>query len=607
MRKNSAILVIISTMIIVSLLWATLLFFADFACNATLMEIARHPTVDSSDAANGISIGGNSVTIQTPWLMEEERKNDQNFKNPNWKVYLNTENILQQSFGIVNSLMSLSDGDYEGYSKLNKNLGVSSQYNHKTGQIAFYDVVKDKKKWDRNTDRFYAGPKGVSEEPTENIGRFIDPIFSSSNVIHVYDKELRQFFMIEFQAKPITDETENTIEYKLEQKRFVKSEPLPEDGSHKPIRIATYGFNHGEANGCVSAGWDEPENRVEIKSKPEDDRIRWEWENIDIDISHGSGKYLLVLNDSGRIDLWDRETLKFERTAGRLPTPRTFFGKKTLSEPKNLAGYAIVPLQKKSKDGPQYMGLCVAAARDGWGLTVQLFDPNGARQKNIANEWTRSRRNKTYKSYTAYSSTPGNKRIFSKAGGPLVFTIRYILENLQPPIFSLASFFTSDFIQAESSFRAIFLRPNSLVGTMGQRITKDPYSKFFAALMLMMPSILLALFLGRCIWIQSRLLGSAQKNRIIWFWATVAFGIPAFITFKLTRPKETPVTCFQCGKLRRPADPQCHWCNADWDTTAQSPPAWRILDKPNIQTEETKEDTKPDPPTEDQGSHQDQT
>lgn len=605
MRRNSAILVIFSTMIIVSLLWASVLFFADLACNATLMAIAdNYPTIDSSDIASGYGIGGNSAIIQTPWLMEEERKNDQNFRNPNWQVRLRTENILEKSFGIVDSLTQLSDADYRGFSKLNKDLGVSSHYDHRTGQIAFYDVVRENKKWHKNTVRFYAGPKGVSENPTEDVGRFIDPIFSTSNAIHIFDKELRQFFLIEFEAKQING-PENTTEWKLEQKRFVKNDPLPEDDSHKPIRIGTSRIR--DDNKCVRVDWNKPKKRVAIKSESNDDRIRWEWKPIDIDISKGSGKYLLVLNDSGRIDLWDRETLKFERTAGWLPAPKTFFGKKTLSTPKNLAGYAIVPLQKKSKDGPQYMGLCAAATRDGWGLAAQLFNPNGVRQQNHPDEWTRSRRVKTYRSYAAYSSTPGNKRIFLQPGGPLVFTIRYILENLQPPILSLASFFASDFIDVDSSFRGLFIRPNGFVGTMGQRITDDFITKLCGALVLMTPSILLALLLGRRIWIRSRLLGCTQKSKVIWFWATVAFGVPAFIAFKLTRPKETPVTCFQCGKLRRPADPQCHWCNADWDTTTQSPPAWRIADEQNIQTEEPKEQTQPDRPTEDQAPHQGQT
>lgn len=587
MRRNSAILVI-STTIIAGLFWAAVLFWPSFLCNCILLfKIADHD--------------GNSGNIETPWLMEEMRKSDGDFRNPNWQVKLRTDNILEQSFGIADSFMPLFDSTYRGFSKINEHLAVSSYYDPGSGRIVFYDMVRNGKKWDTGIVRFYAGNKGVSEEPTETIGRFIDPVFASSSTLHVYDKKLRQFFLIEFEAKPI-DGPDNTTQWQLEHKRFVQSEVLPEDDLNSPVRIGTSGF--GDHNRYITAKWKKPQKQVTIKSKSDENRTRLELKEFDIGISHGSGQYLLVLTKNGRIDLWNRYTLKFEKTAGRLPAPRTFFYTITLAKPKNLAGYAITPLQKKSEDGYEYVGLCAASARDGWGLAAQPFDANGSLyEKKISKQPRKHKR----KSYVGYWSRPAVERVFGNAGGPLVFTINFLLENLHPPVLSLASFFASDFIEADSSFRAIFIRPNSLVGMMGQKLEEETYGKFFAAIMLMMPSILLALFLAKRLWVRSRLIGCVGNNRIIWFWATVAFGIPAYIAFNLTRPKETPVTCFQCGKLRRPADPQCHWCNADWDTTAQSPPAWRIADEQNIRTEEPKEQTQPDQPTEDQAPPQGQT
>jgi uncharacterized paraquat-inducible protein A len=62
---------------------------------------------------------------------------------------------------------------------------------------------------------------------------------------------------------------------------------------------------------------------------------------------------------------------------------------------------------------------------------------------------------------------------------------------------------------------------------------------------------------------------------------TIAFGLTAYITYRLTQPKITLVTCTNCGKLRRPDMARCHRCGSKWHIPELTPPAWRVVDKQN--------------------------
>jgi uncharacterized OB-fold protein len=59
----------------------------------------------------------------------------------------------------------------------------------------------------------------------------------------------------------------------------------------------------------------------------------------------------------------------------------------------------------------------------------------------------------------------------------------------------------------------------------------------------------------------------------------IAFGLSGYITYRLTRPRETLVTCANCGKLRRPDMNKCHRCGSKWHVPELTPPTWRVLDR----------------------------
>jgi hypothetical protein len=76
----------------------------------------------------------------------------------------------------------------------------------------------------------------------------------------------------------------------------------------------------------------------------------------------------------------------------------------------------------------------------------------------------------------------------------------------------------------------------------------------------------------------AEILGLSRNTRQLWLLGTLAFGLAAYITYRLTRPKITLVSCVHCGKSRRPDMDTCHWCNSLWHVPESTPPNWRVLD-----------------------------
>jgi len=69
----------------------------------------------------------------------------------------------------------------------------------------------------------------------------------------------------------------------------------------------------------------------------------------------------------------------------------------------------------------------------------------------------------------------------------------------------------------------------------------------------------------------------SQNTRRWWILGTIAFGLPAYITYKLPWPKVALVTCANCGRPRRPDTDICHRCGSKWDVPELTPPKWRVL------------------------------
>ena len=156
---------------------------------------------------------------------------------------------------------------------------------------------------------------------------------------------------------------------------------------------------------------------------------------------------------------------------------------------------------------------------------------------------------------------------------------KFLLENLHPPILSLASYFTAGSIEAASGHRAMLLLPNSFIAMKGRDARGNIAARFLSALLLIAPSIVLAILLAVRVGKDAAVVGLPRKTRRFWTLGTIAFGLAGYITYRLTRPKITLVTCVNCGNLRRPDMDKCHRCGSKWKVPELILPAWRVLDR----------------------------
>ncbi len=75
--------------------------------------------------------------------------------------------------------------------------------------------------------------------------------------------------------------------------------------------------------------------------------------------------------------------------------------------------------------------------------------------------------------------------------------IRYILENLQPPILGLTSYSTASSFEAVAGHRALFILPESYAGWFGRDKGDAPaVARLIAVFVIISPSIILSLLLA---------------------------------------------------------------------------------------------------------------
>ena len=402
----------------------------------------------------------------------------------------------------------------------------------------------------RKMVQIYVGSEGISETPDEDTGRFTSPVVDVSDIgrgqLTLYDKKLRQFFTVKF----------------LKEVELIRGPQLPEEDPRRPVDIGLLSKNPG----VLDLYWSP------LTSQNPQEGVSY-GRSVHIPIREGNSdyrpeRYVLVLDESGRIDLLDKETLEFAGPAGRLPAPETFFPTDKNVTPDDLLAYRILPMALK--EDHKYRGLFAAAvSREGTALALAVFDANGVPIKSDQT-WTTVRRGNiiTYSSSVVFFGAPW---------APVMTIGKFLLENLHPPILSLASYFTAGSIEAASGHRAMFLLPNSFIAMKGRDARGNIATRFLAALLLILPSIVLAIFLAVRVGKDAAFVGLPQKTRRFWTLGTIAFGLASYITYRLTRPKITLVTCANCGKPRRPDMETCHRCGSKWDVPELIPPVWRVV------------------------------
>ncbi len=502
------------------------------------------------------------VSIRPSGLVPPEFENYPNVVSHS-EVSAGIGSELPLSLGIVDYFIArFPKGGRSNVYQYNKDRQWWMYFDEKTGQIicrSFYrEIMPDGTVSVTKVVPRYAGTEGVSETPNEALGRFIDPIINrvSSRVLILYDKKLRCFFRIDFGEKTV-----------------VKGPQLGDDDPHKPVQIGVLGKNHS----LLYLHWVPPMKKASHEEAEERGyRRRTDDDYISIPIvnryyPHRKYHPLLVLDETGRIDLLDKQTLTFTGTAGRLPAPESLFPSTKAVTPKGLLAYEVLPLAFETDR--KYLGMFAASlSRDGTALALAVFDEKG---KVIKTEY--SRLPKYEGRYPTYVES--SKAVFFGAPWSPTLTIgKYLAENLHPPILSVASYFTASAFEAASGHRALFFLPNSFIAMKGRDYHGNFAERFMSALWLILPSIILAILLAWRVGKNAAVIGLSENTRHYWIIGTLAFGLAAYITYRLTRSKITLVTCQNCGKMRRPDMAKCHRCGSKWHVPELTPPAWRVLD-----------------------------
>jgi len=367
----------------------------------------------------------------------------------------------------------------------------------------------------------FAGPEGMGETPDESLGRFTSPISDGFDVDPqmVYDEGYRCFFAIRWRDG------------------LVKKGPeLTEKDACQPVQI---GYP-----------WKSP---LVMSLRQQDSLYRQRGgDELQTGLSrrefHAQLPQMdswpkLVLNASGRIDLLDPGTLALRRGVGSLPTPSTLFRHPKPAGPEDVAAFAIYPVSVYQRDAEKkwaYAG-CLAAAASGdlTGLQLEVFDPNG---RTVATQGMVPSPDEAY---------------FSLPGASLLSIVQFGLENLHPLATLVLSSLTASRVPATAASRSLVLLPNSFAAMAARDTELGPVARLVSSLLFMLPAIGLGIFLGWCVSRDAGRMGLAKRASTLWILGVFALGLPAYITYRLARPKAALVTCVNCGLGRRTDFDKC--------------------------------------------------
>jgi hypothetical protein len=292
----------------------------------------------------------------------------------------------------------------------------------------------------------------------------------------------------------------------------------------------------------------------------------------------------LVLDRSGRVDLLDSETLTFAGVAGRLGSPAPLFGFPHPTRPDDVISYTVSPIgisRGTAGQGRTYAGCAIATiSREATGLRLDVYDANG---QSVGGDdmGFRPYAETADGKITRGKSIPSTEAAYSYLPGAQVLTLaQFTLENLHPPVFLLASYLAGPHLDATAGYRSFLLLPDSFVAMSARDAHAGRVGRSSRAFFLAVPAFLLSLLLAWRVTRDGARLGLSKNRRAVWAAGTVVFGLPAYITYRLTRPRIALVTCANCGLGRRPDLEKCHRCGSPWVVPELVPPAWRVLGEP---------------------------
>jgi len=307
-------------------------------------------------------------------------------------------------------------------------------------------------------------------------------------------------------------------------------------------------------------------------------------ENSDLSGTLVESHFVPVILESGRVDLLDPNTLEIVRSAGTLPCPETLFGFGSC-KPRDLLAYDVRPVDvlatkeelAKGEPAQRYVGMIAATvSRQGTSMALAVFDKDA---KDVKTDYSKAFPYDEVASKWRYTvpHDPSARAVLSEVPwNPTATGLKYLFESLHPPALTLASFFTAYTFDAQATHRALFLMPNSFVALQRDGQTSLLLNTL-CALLVMVPAMLLSGLLAWRITKDAAVIGLSSRERWLWRAGTVLFGLPAYVTYRLMRPKCVLAICRECGRGRRVDQDVCHHCGSAWDWPELGPPAWRVI------------------------------
>lgn len=531
-QKGYVVNVIVTGLMAVVVL-STLLFVGRFFCLNLLLESTPPEMARAGSSPSGL-------------LGEWDKRPDAPVTEPNAVVipslieYRTSPFLVSQSLGIFQYLENINQDryeqlnspdiyyffqEYQGWRNLvyfDKALGLL--VNCDIGREGIDDKDRWTGKWTKKIN-WYAGPGGISQEPDTAIGRLTKPLIGQSGII--FDRKLSQFVRID------------------SRKKEVKAGPKIEQ---EIVQVGNLSKNDRVMAGPI---WRPPQRRiVKYKERPDGRVVKYikGYEYIQQEMFH---HYLpetgseLVLDNSGMIYKLNMETLELTDPVGWLPWPGI----------RGSLAYEVKPLCIQGS----YAGLIAGGIgpnifRPGF----LVFDEAGNR---IGEEW-------------------GDVELSKFAGGPVLSITNFVLETLQPTFLQLAAYFTALRFDGADGPKSLFVLPNSLVGRKGARLSAEDLVEYILGFWVIFPSLAISLLLAQRVEKDARKVGLSPRAKFWWMIVTVAFGLAAYITYKLTRPRLALITCANCGRARRPDMERCHQCGGKWLVPELIAPTWRVIEKP---------------------------
>ncbi|HIJ67634.1 MAG TPA: hypothetical protein HPP87_02050 [Planctomycetes bacterium] len=523
---------------------STVLFFGRFLCLQTLLDLMPSDMALVRKSPSGL-LGD--------WDMwPKESVTDSNAVASPSSIVIQADDDIMANLGFLeafdpdNRSEQLVSPDIYGFSEEYEGWRHMFYFDKALGLLVSCDIgregLDDKGRWTGKWIKkinWYAGPRGISQKPG-GIGRFGD-FLVFRNVwlpyIVVFDRDTSQFVRIDFEKKEV--QTGPKIEPNI-------------------VQIGRLIKNDRAMMGPILTP---PQRKItKYKTRPNGKVVEYaRYESILQKVSFitGTGSEL-VLDNSGTIYKLNLETLELEERIGALPWPGV----------RGSLAYEVKPISIQGS----YAGLIAG------GIGPDIFRPGFLVFDEDGNPIREER---------------GDVELSRFGGGPGLWVANFVLETLHAPILQLAAYFTSLMFDGADGPRSLFILPNSLVGRKGAYCSREGLVEYILGLWVILPSLAISVLLAWRVEKDARKVGISSKAKCWWAFTTVAFGLAAYITYRLTRPQLALVTCANCGCPRRPDMERCHRCGSRWLVPELIPPLWRVIEKSRL--DETR-DFSPDQP-----------